>query len=70
MKKIIVIAIAMIILLGFAGYVFVAKKSANRESVQPAQKETETPAQPIPKTMIDTNDNLDEALQDLELVGE
>jgi len=68
MKKSIVIAI-VIILLGVAGYVFVAKKSVNREVIQPtSQKQTEALSQPSPKTSIDTNDNLDQALQDLNQV--
>ena len=68
MKKSIVIAI-VIILLGVASYVFVAQKSANRESVQPAtRKSTESLAQPTPAAAIDTNDNLDQALQDLDMV--
>lgn len=67
MKKTIFIS-AVIILLGLASYVFVAQKSANRESVQPAsQKAAESPAQPSssPATVIEINDNLDQALQDL-----
>ena len=68
MKKSIVIAI-VIILLGVAGYVFVAKKSANRGVLQPtSQKQTEVLPQPSPITSIDTNDNLDQALQDLNQV--
>ena len=68
MKKSIVIAI-VIILLGLAGYVFVAKKSANRGVLQPtSQKQTEALSQPSPITSIDTNDNLDQALQDLNQV--
>jgi len=68
MKKIIFIS-AVIVLLGLAGYVFVVKKSANRESVEPApQKAAEAPAQPTPTTTIDSNDNLDQALQDLDQI--
>jgi len=68
MKKSIVIVI-VIIFLGVAGYVFVAKKSANREVLQStSQKQTEVLSQPFPITSIDTNDNLDQALQDLDQV--
>jgi flagellar basal body-associated protein FliL len=65
MKKGILIAI-IIIILSLAGYVFVVKKSANRESIQTApQKSAAPPVQPSPAAAIDTNDNLDQALQDL-----
>jgi len=70
MKKGILIAI-IIILLGLAGYVFVGQKSVKRESVQSApQKSVEAPAQPSssPAAVIDTNDNLDQALQDLDQI--
>jgi hypothetical protein len=70
MKKGIFIA-AVIIFLGLAGYVFVGQKSMKRESGEPApQKSIEAPAQPIPApaTAIDINDNLDQALQDLEMI--
>jgi len=68
MKKIIFIGV-VIILLGVAGYVFVANKSTNREVLQPtSQKQTEVLSQPSPITSIDTNDNLDQALQDLNQV--
>lgn len=68
MKKIIFIS-AVIILLGFVGYIFVIKKSANREPLQPiSQKQTEVPSQLPPATAIDANDNLDQALQDLDQV--
>jgi len=68
MKKIYLIAI-IIILLGLAGYVFVAKKPLKRGSVEPApQKAVETPTQPTPAATIDTNDNLDEALKDLDQI--
>jgi len=68
MKKSILIAI-VIILLGFAGYVFVVKKSVKRESAEPMpQKAAEAPAHPTPTTTVDTNDNLDQALQDLEMI--
>jgi len=72
MKKGILIA-AIIVLLGLAGYVFVAQKFVKRESVEPApQKSVEAPVQPpsvssSPAT-IDTNDNLDEALKDLDQI--
>jgi hypothetical protein len=72
MKKIIFIS-AVIILLGVAGYVFVAQKFVKREPVQLApQKSVEMPVQPplvssSPAT-IDTNDNLDQALQDLDQI--
>jgi flagellar basal body-associated protein FliL len=72
MKKFIFIS-AVIILLGLAGYVFVVKKSVKRESVEQApQKAAEAPAQtspaPSPAATIDTNDNLDQALQDLDQI--
>ncbi len=66
MKKGILITVG-IVLLGFAGYVFVAQKSTNREIVQPtSQKQIEAPSQPSSAISIDTNDNLDQALQDLD----
>jgi hypothetical protein len=69
MKRFILIS-AVIILLGLAGYVFVAKKYVKRESVGPMpQKAAEVPTQPSPApAALDLNDNLDQALQDLEMI--
>jgi cell division protein FtsX len=68
MKKIIFIS-AVIILLGLAGYVFVVKKSVRRESAESVpQKFVEVSVQPSPAAAIDINDNLDQALQDLDQV--
>lgn len=68
MKKVIFIS-AIIILLGLVGYVFVIKKSANREPLQPvSQNKTEAPSQSSSAPTIDVNDNLDQAIQDLDQV--
>jgi flagellar basal body-associated protein FliL len=73
MKKSVLVAIILVIIifLGFAGYVFVVKKSVNRESIESTpQKIVEAPVQPpsvsSSTVIIDTNDNLDQALQDLD----
>jgi uncharacterized protein YxeA len=66
MKKVIIAII--IILLSVVSYVFLVKESAIRKSVlqkEPA-KMVEAPKETAPSITINTNDNLDEALQDLE----
>jgi uncharacterized protein YxeA len=66
MKKVIIAII--IILLSVVSYVFLVKESAIRKSVlqkEPA-KMVEVPKETAPSITINTNDNLDEALQDLE----
>lgn len=69
MKKIIFIS-AVIILIGLVGYIFVIKKSANQEPPQPvSQNEIKVPSQPFPTTTFDTNDNLDQALQELDHIN-
>jgi hypothetical protein len=70
MKKGILIAI-IIIILGLAAYGLITQKSGKRESIEPApQNSVEAPTQPspAPATTIDINDNLDQALQDLEQI--
>jgi len=70
MKKIIVISV-IIIFLGLAGYVFVVQKSLKRESVESApQTSVEALPQPFstPAATIDVNDNLDQALEDLDML--
>jgi uncharacterized protein YxeA len=66
MKKVIIAII--IILLSVISYVFLVKESTKQESVlqkEPA-KMVEVPKETTPPVTINTNDNLDEALQDLE----
>jgi uncharacterized protein YxeA len=66
MKKVIIAII--IILLSVISYVFLVKESTKQESVlqkEPA-KIVEVPKETTSPITINTNDNLDEALQDLE----
>lgn len=66
MKKVIFIS-AIIILLGLVSYIFVIKKSVNHEPPQPVlQNKTEVPSQPSSAPAIDVNDNLNQAIQDLD----
>lgn len=68
MKKVIFIS-AIIILLGLVSYVFVIKKSVNREPLQPeSQNKTEATSQLSSAPAIDVNDNLDQAIQDLDQI--
>jgi hypothetical protein len=71
MKKIIFISAVIILLISFAGYLVVTKKPLEHETVElPPQKAIErTVVQPTPKATIDINDNLDQALQDLEQIN-
>lgn len=69
MKKVIFIS-AIIIFLGLFTYIFIIKKYANREPLQPvSQTDTKAPPQPSPTTTFNTNDNLDQALQDLDQIN-